>query len=305
MTETTRFRFMSDDDGHDYLIPVGYERAFEDWVAAAPYWENWVGDDFNEYRINCSTRFFTFETRRRTMVEELPIIDAEIVDPERDVEALAAIDFSPEQKTESEVLRQHIAIQVQRVRQGYEDFSRGFVRLGQLMYRVRSTRCWSLWGYHSFNAYVKDVGLTVDKKRTQIYGTVGIAERLLPNVPEKELENMGITNAMALARVVKISGKAPSPEVVRQGATMHRDEYQAVLEQEFRVFDDKDKGKWRNIGGFFSTEEEWKTIQLAFEIAAKMEQFGKEVPENQRTKQILISLSEEFIGTHGGELEQT
>ena len=57
--------------------------------------------------------------------------------------------------------------------------------MGALIYEVRSKRYWCLWGYHSFNAYVKDVGEEVNKKRTQLYNAISVAERLLPSVPEE------------------------------------------------------------------------------------------------------------------------
>lgn len=57
----TRYKFLQDDDGHDYLVPVDKEQAFRVWLEAAPYWENYGGEDFSEYRTACHPNCYTFE----------------------------------------------------------------------------------------------------------------------------------------------------------------------------------------------------------------------------------------------------
>lgn len=55
----TRYRFMSDDDGHDYIIPADEEAHFRRWLACGPYWDNYKGKEYNDCRIDIPT-FFTF-----------------------------------------------------------------------------------------------------------------------------------------------------------------------------------------------------------------------------------------------------
>lgn len=55
---TKRFRFLYDDDGHDYLVEVGKEDAFQKWLEAGPYWENYEGEEFES--IGRSTTCYTF-----------------------------------------------------------------------------------------------------------------------------------------------------------------------------------------------------------------------------------------------------
>jgi hypothetical protein len=57
-TTQTRFRLLSDDDGHKYLIEVGKEEAFEKWLAAGPYWENYEGEEFESLGSHFSTYSF-------------------------------------------------------------------------------------------------------------------------------------------------------------------------------------------------------------------------------------------------------
>lgn len=55
-----RMRILSDDDGHDYFIRVGKEKAFAAWLSAGPYWEGYTGEDFNAYRIGSHLSCYTF-----------------------------------------------------------------------------------------------------------------------------------------------------------------------------------------------------------------------------------------------------
>jgi len=50
-----RYKFLSDDDGHTYLVPVEKIEAFEKWLAAGPYWENYTGEEFESLgrSLNC------------------------------------------------------------------------------------------------------------------------------------------------------------------------------------------------------------------------------------------------------------
>lgn len=55
-----RMCFMSDDDGHDYLIPVDQRVAFIDWVLAGPYWEGYEGPEFDDARLNMHLCNYSF-----------------------------------------------------------------------------------------------------------------------------------------------------------------------------------------------------------------------------------------------------
>lgn len=56
-----RFRFVKDDDGHDYLIPAELEKEFELWLIAVEDWDDtWNGPDFDQYRTSMSPNNYTF-----------------------------------------------------------------------------------------------------------------------------------------------------------------------------------------------------------------------------------------------------
>jgi len=63
---TQRFRFMRDDDGHDYIIPADEEAQFRRWLACGPYWEGYEGYDYNDCAIGCSPSCYTFTDPQET-----------------------------------------------------------------------------------------------------------------------------------------------------------------------------------------------------------------------------------------------
>ena len=60
MKTSKRYRILSDDDGHDYLILVGEENQFQEWLDAGPYWEGYDGKDYDGARINGAPSRITF-----------------------------------------------------------------------------------------------------------------------------------------------------------------------------------------------------------------------------------------------------
>jgi hypothetical protein len=56
-----RYRFMKDNDGHTYLIPVGQEKAFRTWVEACMDEDgNDVGPQFDGWKLDGDPARFTF-----------------------------------------------------------------------------------------------------------------------------------------------------------------------------------------------------------------------------------------------------
>jgi hypothetical protein len=47
-----RHRLIQDDDCHWYVIPVEEVDAFNAWLAAGPYWENYQGPRFDARQVN-------------------------------------------------------------------------------------------------------------------------------------------------------------------------------------------------------------------------------------------------------------
>ena len=54
-----RYRFVSDDDGHTYLIPATEKVDFFRWLERSVYWDNYRGKAYDDCRIDSSS-FWTF-----------------------------------------------------------------------------------------------------------------------------------------------------------------------------------------------------------------------------------------------------
>lgn len=55
-----RFRFVRDNDGHDYMIPAELCEKFEAWVDFYADWDNgleYLGENFDKYRINSPSEY--------------------------------------------------------------------------------------------------------------------------------------------------------------------------------------------------------------------------------------------------------
>lgn len=63
-SEPQRFRLLSDDDGHDYIIPVGEEKQFEAWVAATSNDEEYEGKSYEDKAIGGAPSLISFTDPR-------------------------------------------------------------------------------------------------------------------------------------------------------------------------------------------------------------------------------------------------
>lgn len=220
------------------------------------------------------------------------------------VEVITPLLFDDADKARAAELRKEISTTILQLRNSYDVFLRGFVHLGALVYELRSKRYWYLMGYQSFGSYMVDLEDALKRKKTQIYNAISVAEQLLPHTTVDQIEDMGISNATALARMVRITGKAPTEAVIQAGKTMELPEYRATLEESFSVFDEHPKGRWRELGGFWCEDEEWKTINDAFGIIAQAEEFKKETSGWQRLKMTILRMAQEIIGTYSAGPEE-
>jgi hypothetical protein len=55
-----RYKLLSDDDGHYYIIPVEKTKQFRRWVDAAPYWEGYREENFEGRALGGSPSLLTF-----------------------------------------------------------------------------------------------------------------------------------------------------------------------------------------------------------------------------------------------------
>lgn len=194
---------------------------------------------------------------------------------------------------ESEELQQNIDSTMEDIQRGHLLFVSGFARLGYLLNEVRKKRYWEDWGFPSFGVYIKDIETKIQKKRSQIYNAISVADRLLPYANETQIQDMGITKATELAKIIKLTGKTPSSETLEHAVnkTIEVDEFKAELHEVYAVQNLDEKGKFYDLHGFYCTDEERQEIEYVFDLAAKLDPaIPQEYSEWQRRKEITMRL---------------
>jgi len=177
-----------------------------------------------------------------------------------------------------------------------------FAKLGVLLTQVRGKKYWLLWGYKSFGEYIESIREQVDKGRTQLYGCISIAEKLLPVVGEESLSQMGISKALELKKAMQLTGKKPSAELVikAKDADVKVAELKASIANEYHIKDSSEKGNWWDFGGFYLTNDEKQEITDAMNVARKTDPvIYQELPEHMQRKEILLRFAREYLSTYG------
>jgi hypothetical protein len=217
--------------------------------------------------------------------------------------------FTDDDKIRARELQKHIDKTLSLIEDGHKEYIQGIARLGTYLLEVRSKKFWLLWvseegePHSSFGGYLKSIQNRVDKGRTQLYQTISVAERLLPQVSENDIELMGITKASVLAQRVKQTGKL-TPRLIATATDPH------VTIEELRgeVLAGKepvaaDKEKYHDLGGFYATDDEWTEVQRGFEIARRSDPpVQPNWPESVQKKVIILKLVQEFLAGHEAEV---
>jgi hypothetical protein len=183
------------------------------------------------------------------------------------------------------------------------DLAYNWVRLGELLLRVRAKQFWLLWTsaagqkFRSFSDYIQSLHDRVHKGRTQLYHCVGVAEKLLPFMDARQLEAMGISKATVLKEAVAQTGRRPSEEIIAKAV----DPEVGIQELEAAVFEEQhvkpaEKLRYWKLGGFYATPDEKKEIEHAFDIARRTDPvIPKSQPEWAQLKEIMLRFSREYL----------
>jgi len=174
-----------------------------------------------------------------------------------------------------------------------------FVRLGNVLLRVRNDRFWIVWGHHSFGAYIK----SLDMGRTQLYQIISVVEALLPVVGEEGLKEIGISKGIELRRVVTTTGSLPSGELIDKARdpAVKLGEIRELAFQEMHEKDLPPTGSYFHLGGFWATTDERAEIKQAFEVAKRTDPpIAHDLPEHSQLKEVILRMCREFYGTYAG-----
>ena len=179
-----------------------------------------------------------------------------------------------------------------------------YARLGALLLEVKKNQYWITYGYQRFGSYMDFVRGKIDRRRSQVYEFLSVAEALLPYLTEGQLEDIGITKAHELKRFVKMS--LVRPPVQLMDAALDPKITSAELRVEVNKIlhhEEEPQGRWRDLGGAYWADEEWAEYQQAFELARRVDPpIPINTPDHVVLKIVLSRFSQEFIGTYSEEI---
>jgi hypothetical protein len=180
-----------------------------------------------------------------------------------------------------------------------------WVYLGCLTHKVRTNKYWQNYGHRSFGAYIATLAPKVEKERSQIYLYTTVAEKLLPQISENDLVNMGATKANELKKYVVESGKLVPQELIDLALNPNKkiDEVKAAVADSLNRTPET-KGKWFEIKGFYVSEEEQILLEDTLELAKNIDPvIPHDIPDHVQRKEAVLRLAMEFQSTYGGSNE--
>jgi hypothetical protein len=198
--------------------------------------------------------------------------------------------------------------------------SHSYARLGSLLREVKVNMFWVTYGFERFSSYLEHVREKIDRRRSQVYAILSVAEVLLPHISEDKLEEIGISKAHELKRLVKQGGRVDAFISDSDAVGMLGDypivsvrimDYALdpkVTAAQLRVkvnellhIHEAPQGLWLEIDGFYATPEERKEIEEFKTLGRQVLQITSE-SETETWKQIFFAAVREAVGTWRGEL---
>ena len=196
--------------------------------------------------------------------------------------------------------------------------SSSYARLGGLLREVKINQYWRSYGYPRFSSYLDVIREKIDRRRSQVYAFLSVAEALLPFMTEEKLEDIGVTKAHELKRLVKQGGNIrvqildPAHQTEDECGTIQLMDYAAdpkvtasllriKVNEQLHVHDGP-RGNWLELGGFYATIEERKEISEFWELGRQILEIAPESEEHETRKQVFLAAVRESLGTWRGEL---
>jgi hypothetical protein len=154
--------------------------------------------------------------------------------------------------------------------------SHSYARLGARLREAEVEQHWVALGYSKFPHYLLAVGKKIGRERSQMYAFLSVATDLLPHLTEEQLEEIGISKAHQLRRLVKQGGRVDSvissfgADESPEGESVRIMDYAAdpkvtaallrVKVNELLHCHEGPQGSWLDLQGFYATPEERKEI---------------------------------------------
>ena len=206
--------------------------------------------------------------------------------------------------------------------------SKSYARLGSKLKEMKVQQYWMSLGYERFSSYLEFIRGKIGRERSQVYAILSVAETLLPLLTEGQLEAVGISKAHELKRLVKEGGSVeayltiPINLDVTQGefgsqrsdvqnlTSVRIMDYAAdpkVTAKQLRVkvnellhVTEDTPGLWHDLGGFYTTPDEQKEINLFWEVGKRLLAPKDEQQDHVWRKVVFLDAVREALGTWAG-----
>ena len=189
--------------------------------------------------------------------------------------------------------------------------ARSYARLGAALKEVKVEQYWISYGYDRFSSYLESIWTTIGKKRSQVYAILSVSETLLPVMTESELEDVGITKAYELQRLVKGGGRVdaeitdPDNQTDDIFGTVQLLDYasrpgvtaallRVKVNEQLHVHENP-PGLWYELPGFYATTDERKEIADFWSIGQQVLQITSE-HEYEIHKEVFLAAVRESLG---------
>jgi len=196
--------------------------------------------------------------------------------------------------------------------------SHSYARLGSLLLRAKNEQAWTLLGYDRFSLMIEDIGKKIDRRRSQMYAILSVAEVLSPYLSEPQLEAIGIAKSHELRRFVKQSGRRPDVHLLDMIKTPEEDPItlselaasSEITAAQLRVEvnkllhqDEQPKGLWYDLGGCYFLPDEKKEVEQFWSVGRMLLEISDETSEHEAKKQVMLAAVRECLGTWQAEVD--
>lgn len=209
--------------------------------------------------------------------------------------------FGFEEKSQASDLKEEVDQLLDEIYGHEKKLGSSYIRLGRLLGEVDQQRAWIPWGYTSLAGYITAIKDRIGRERSQIFEMIAVAEKLLPQISESDLETMGISRASLLKKFVQTTGRRVTPELLSASLddSITVAKFKTICYHEMKS-EEPIKGVWRDWG-FYCEPGHWEEIQQAAKLAREITPIDGNLSDHEIRREVLLALSREFYGTYSSE----
>ena len=194
---------------------------------------------------------------------------------------------------------QEVEALVKRLSEAEAMLESGYAKLGSLLEEVAEARHW-IGSYDSFGEFLEHISTTYNVGKSQLYNYRSAVRDLSGAVSPEQLDQMGISKALALRGTQNATGSIPENvlSAALDSKTTVKDLKKLLFEASHLA--QPEDGTWRDADlSCYYTEEEWLVVNSAANAARHIDPpVDEKLPAFMQRKIILIRLAQEFLAAN-------